>query len=100
MKFPMYRAGLHLFVFCWSVACFCSVAMADSTGSVTVADAIAMRRLREHAFSRDQGKLVLLLSTGNVKKNTNEFSLLLFHRSGTLYSPKPDLLLTFFSSSN
>jgi dipeptidyl aminopeptidase/acylaminoacyl peptidase len=96
----MGKAGFYLVVFYWLVACLWSFPMAGSTGSVTVADAIAMRRLREHAFSRDRRKLVLVLSAGNVTQNTNKFSLLLFHRSGAFYSARPDLLLTFSSSSN
>src|SRR5882762_7660566 len=80
---------------------------------ITVADAIGMIRLadpdyfqsgssqgRVVQFSPDGKKFVVALRKGNLDKNANEFSLLLFQSADAFSPPKPDRLLTKSSSSN
>ena len=72
---------------------------------VTVADIITMTKLGNPdedpaQFSPDGKKFVVVLKKGNLEENTNEYSLLLWH-TGQLYSDtKPELLVSFSSSSN
>src|SRR5260221_10705953 len=81
--------------------------------SVTVADAIDLTRLadpdyfhggdstgRISLFSPDRKLFLILLRKGNLGKNTNEFSLLLYHAAEALRSPKPEVLLKMSSSSS
>lgn len=86
---------------------------ADGRTPVTVAESIRMTRLgNEDYFSGDSSKghvaqfspdgkhFVISLRKGNLERNTNEYSLLLFQTADALRSPKPDLLLTMSSASN
>jgi dipeptidyl aminopeptidase/acylaminoacyl peptidase len=80
---------------------------------ITVADAIGMIRLadpdyfhsgsskgRVAQFSPDGKRFVVALRRGNLDKNVNEFSLLLFQSADVFSSSRPDRLLTMSSSSN
>src|ERR1700730_16343676 len=51
-------------------------------------------------FSSDRKQFVLVLEKGNLEKNTNEYSLLLFKTNEVFSSPKPRTLVTMSSSSN
>src|SRR5258708_7780040 len=51
-------------------------------------------------FSPDGKKFLVVLRNGNVKQNTNEYSILLFRTEEALHSPKPRPILTMASSSN
>src|SRR5580704_1946064 len=81
--------------------------------AVTVADAIEMTQLGEPAyflgdaehtqvahFSPDGTEFVIVVRKGNLKQNTNEYSLLLFRSIHATRSPRPTVLLTMASSSN
>jgi dipeptidyl aminopeptidase/acylaminoacyl peptidase len=84
----------------------------DSLGKrhVTVEDAIRMTRLaapdymlnggRAGYFSPDGKRFAVVLISGNLQDNTNQFSLLLYSTADLLSSPKPDTLLRMSSSSN
>jgi dipeptidyl aminopeptidase/acylaminoacyl peptidase len=80
---------------------------------VTIADAIEMTKLadptyggagssagRVAQFSPDGRKFVVVVKKGNLKNNTNEYSILLWRTEEVFRSPKPDVLLTMVSSSN
>ena len=80
---------------------------------VTVEDSIAMTRLadtyyffggsssgRVARFSPDGSKFVTVLSRGNLKQNTNEYSILLFRTAEAFQSPQNSVLVTMHSSSN
>lgn len=71
---------------------------------VTVTDVIRMARVRADgpiaSFSPDATKFVIIVTKGNLARNTNDSSLLLFRTSEALTSPAPDVLLTMSSSSN
>src|SRR5882762_6423603 len=80
---------------------------------ITIADAIGMIRLadpdyfqsgsskgRVAQFSPDGKRFVVALRRGDLDKNANEFSLLLFQSADVFSSPKPDRLVTMSSSSN
>ena len=51
-------------------------------------------------FSPDGKKFIVVLRKGNLKKNTNEYSMLLFRVDEVFQSPKPQVLLKMASSSN
>src|SRR5260370_41231384 len=51
-------------------------------------------------FSPDGKKFVVVLRKGNLEKNANEFSVLLWHTNGFSESPTPEVVLTMSSSSN
>ena len=81
--------------------------------AVTVADAIEMTRLVDAQynsgkstnraiakFSPDNEKFVVVLRKGNLKDNTNEYSLVLWRTSEIFDRRDPEVLLTFSSSSN
>jgi len=51
-------------------------------------------------FSPNGKYFLVLLTRGNVERNTNEGYLLLYKTSQAFHSPKPDTLLTMSSSSN
>jgi dipeptidyl aminopeptidase/acylaminoacyl peptidase len=77
---------------------------------ITIADCVGMTRLEAPDyfdgsssvahFSPDGKKFVVVLRKGNLRQNTNDFSLLLYHTTGALHSPKPDGLVKMSSSSN
>jgi len=76
---------------------------------ITVADAVEMTRLEDTSFisgnssvahfSPDGTKFVVVLRKGNIKRKTNDFSLLLYKTAEALHSPEPELLLKMSSSS-
>jgi len=79
---------------------------------VNVADAIQMNQLGELAYIRGigarysaahfspDGKSFLILSArGNIKRNTNDYVLLLFRSAQALRSPTPQVVAAFSSSS-
>lgn len=51
-------------------------------------------------FSPDEKQFVIVLKKGNLERNTNEYSLLLFQTNEAFASPKPAVLATLYSSSN
>lgn len=82
---------------------------------LTVADAIGMTRLADPLytaapgissnglvaqFSPDGRQFVIVLRSGNLKENTNRYSMLLWRRDTLFHSPRPRLLLAMSSSSN
>ncbi|HWH61068.1 MAG TPA: prolyl oligopeptidase family serine peptidase [Terriglobales bacterium] len=80
---------------------------------ITVRDAIVMTRLglpdsllntpiKEDIaqFSPNGRRFVIVLKKGNLQKNTNDYSLLLYRTLDAFRSPKPDVLLVLSSSSN
>lgn len=82
---------------------------------VTVADAAAMTRIGEPlyvgytgvgpkqdfaAFSPDGSRFAFVISKGNLEKNVNEYSLLVFRTANTFDRPVPRRLVTFSSASN
>jgi len=80
---------------------------------VTIADVIRMTRLADPSyvaggsssghvaqFSPDEKEFVVVLRSGNVENNTNEYSVLLWNADTIFYSPSPKLLLKMSSSSN
>jgi hypothetical protein len=83
---------------------------------VTVADAIRMNRVAGSAhtrwrytgasssdfavFSPNGEKFVIVLKKGNLEKNTNDYSMLLFATDKVFERPVPRILASFASSSN
>jgi dipeptidyl aminopeptidase/acylaminoacyl peptidase len=51
-------------------------------------------------FSPDREKFVVVLKKGNLERNTNDYSVLLYHMDSVLSSPRPELLFMLSSSSN
>jgi dipeptidyl aminopeptidase/acylaminoacyl peptidase len=51
-------------------------------------------------FSADGKQFVVVVKKGNVERNTNEYSVLLFQTNAVFSSAKPDVLFTMSSSSN
>src|SRR5260370_5915226 len=80
---------------------------------VTVADAITMTKLWNNDYygaatrsedvaqiSPDGSKALVVVKRGNLEKNTNDYSLLLWKMGGIFHSAAPEKLLTMSSSSN
>jgi dipeptidyl aminopeptidase/acylaminoacyl peptidase len=79
---------------------------------VTVADAIEMTRVENDAlggedpngstspFSPDGQQFIVITHRGNIERNTNEYTLLLFRTKDLVRNRKPEALLTMSSSSN
>jgi hypothetical protein len=80
---------------------------------VSVSDSVQMTRLsdsdyalgltsegRVAKFSPNGQRFIIVLRKGNLKHNTNEYSLLLFQSSEVFRKPNPEVLLTMSSSSN
>ena len=80
---------------------------------VTMEDVIEMNRLadpvylgggssagRVAQFSPDETEFVVVLRKGNLKSNSNDYSLLLWQADSVFYSPKFEVLLTMTSNSN
>jgi dipeptidyl aminopeptidase/acylaminoacyl peptidase len=80
---------------------------------VTVPDAIGMTVLadsdyrsgdsssgRVAHFSADGKQFVVVLRKGNLERNTNEDSMMLYHTADAFHSPKSTILLQMSSSSN
>jgi dipeptidyl aminopeptidase/acylaminoacyl peptidase len=77
-----------------------------------VTDAIEMRRLGDPSyfnnspdfnvanFSPDGKRFIVILTKGDLKHNTNQYSILLFRTSRVFSALKPEVLLTMSSSSN
>src|SRR5690242_1450564 len=81
--------------------------------AVTVADCIEMTRLADPFyavgaastglvahFSPDGNQFVVVLKKGNLRDDTNEYSLLRWETATLFTAPTPQVLLTFASSSN
>lgn len=74
----------------------------------TVADSIGMTQLTfpdndpaaPATFSPDGKLFIILTHRGNLENNTNDSSLLLFQSADVFLSPRPEVLLTWTSSSN
>jgi dipeptidyl aminopeptidase/acylaminoacyl peptidase len=101
------------FLFFEGFATFAQNASDGRKRPVTVADAILITRLsddhyfkggsssgRVAHFSPDGKHFIIVLEKGNLERNTNDFSLLLFHTADVLRSPKPEALVMMSSSSN
>ena len=80
---------------------------------VTVRDAIAVTKLglpeeilsgnlkdRAAIFSPDHERFLVVLKKGNLERNANEFSVLLYETAAAPQAPAPRLLLTMSSTSN
>jgi dipeptidyl aminopeptidase/acylaminoacyl peptidase len=82
---------------------------------VTVADAVTMTRIGEPlyvgytgvgpkqnfaAFSPDGRRFALVISKGNLEKNVNDYSLLIFRTAGAFEHAVPRRLIAFSSASN
>ncbi len=85
----------------------------NASRPVTVSDVIEMTRLgdpvylqggpskgRVASFSPDGNRFIVPIVKGNLKNNTNEYSLLLFETAHIFEDGKPLVLLTLASSSN
>jgi dipeptidyl aminopeptidase/acylaminoacyl peptidase len=78
--------------------------------AVTVADDVGMTRLahedmasipgRAAHFSPDGKRFVVVLEKPNLRRNTNDFSLLLYKTANALHNPEADILLKMSSSSD
>jgi dipeptidyl aminopeptidase/acylaminoacyl peptidase len=81
--------------------------------AVTVADAIEMTRFADPQytnggpsdnlvarFSPDDRRFVVVLKRGNLKDNTNEYSLLMWRTTDLFLNPTPEILFSLSSSSN
>lgn len=78
----------------------------------TVADAIEMTRWADEfyfagaspgpvgLFSPDGKQFIIVVKRGNIERNTNDYSLLLFRTRDAYRGPKPRTLITMSSSSN
>jgi hypothetical protein len=84
-------------------------AEAQQNRPVRVADCIRMTRFADAVegfspntahFSPDGNQFVVLLKKGNLQNNTVEYSLVFWRTADVFHSPKPEVLLTFSSSSN
>jgi dipeptidyl aminopeptidase/acylaminoacyl peptidase len=72
-----------------------------SIRTVTVADSIEMTSSESAAkFSPDGTKFVVVLRKGNLEKNTNQYSLVLWRTEGIFHSASAQTLVTMSSSSN
>src|SRR5438876_9917706 len=80
---------------------------------VTVRDVISMNRLglpdgelsgqlkdRAAIFSPDRNRFIVVFKKGNLERNTNDYSVLLYQTADALNSPRPEVLFTLSSSSN
>jgi dipeptidyl aminopeptidase/acylaminoacyl peptidase len=80
---------------------------------ITVADVIKMTQFADPdyfdglsteqnpaRFSPDASRFLIVVKRGNIEKNTNDYSLLLFHAENVFQSPTPETLVSFSSSSN
>jgi hypothetical protein len=81
----------------------------DARRAVTVADAIEMTKLGDRLaalggqvveFSPNGKYFVAVVKRGNLKYNTNEYSLLLWKADHIFYLPAPEVVLKMSSSSN
>lgn len=88
-------------------------ASAQVRRSVTVADAVRMTRLADPLyeaglsskgmvgkFSPDGTQFVVVLRKGNLEKNANDYSILLFRAAEAFQSPEPRVVVSLTSSSN
>jgi len=55
---------------------------------------------RAAIFSPDHERFLVVLKKGNLERNTNEFSVLLYETAAALKAPAPRILLTMSTSSN
>ena len=85
----------------------------DNQRAVTVADAVRMTRLGEHAyyygassegrvahFSPNNKSFVVVLRKGNLERNTNEYQMLLWQTDELSAKASPKIILSMSSSSN
>jgi hypothetical protein len=119
-RFAFTLCGILSFLFFWCVG-VAAYAHASSSGEelaqrerrrATVADAIQMTRWADHQyflgastrsvalFSRDGKLFVVVVKKGNIERNTNDYSLLLFQTKSAFENPRPRVLITMSSSSN
>jgi hypothetical protein len=85
--------------------------VATNTRDITVVDDIETAIVEEHEvigspkgspvwFSPGGQHFIILVKKGNVRRDTNDESILLYRTADALLSPKPDVLATMSSSSN
>jgi dipeptidyl aminopeptidase/acylaminoacyl peptidase len=99
--------------FCVAVVGFAQSVMPAKTRPVQVADAIRMTQLadpeyagggsslgRVAQFSRDGKRFVVVIKRGDLDRNQNVYSLLLYETANVSTKPEPQVLLTMRSSSN
>lgn len=119
-RFAFILYGIPPFLFAWLVGvAFCTHALSRGEGlsqlarrHATVADAIQMTRWADHQyfvgaspgsvalFSRDRKLFIVVVKRGNIERNTNDYSLLLFQTKTAFENPRPRVLITMSSSSN
>jgi dipeptidyl aminopeptidase/acylaminoacyl peptidase len=84
---------------------------ATTTRDITVVDDIETTIVEEHEvigspkgspvwFSPDGNHFIILVKKGNVRRDTNDESMLLYRTTDALHSPNPQVLATMSSSSN
>jgi dipeptidyl aminopeptidase/acylaminoacyl peptidase len=119
MVIPRTWACLLTIVLMMSRVCQAGQSGAEGAGTipgnrpVTVRDAIAMNKLglpeeilsgnlqdRAAIFSPNHERFLVVLKKGNLERNANEFSVLLYDSATVPKSPAPRVLLTLSSTSN
>jgi dipeptidyl aminopeptidase/acylaminoacyl peptidase len=103
----LYRAAFASFC----LHALCGQVQPTKTGAefskrpLRVEDAIGMTRLaapdqKVALFSPDRNRFLVLIKKGNLERNTNDFSLLLYQTEEVLHSPAKYVLVKMSSSSN
>ena len=77
-----------------------SIRMARIAGQGSINDYAGVLTEGFAFFSPDQERFVIVLKKGNLERNTNDYSLLLFESREVFDTPKPKVLVTMSSSSN
>ncbi len=118
-RFPFIVSRLLLFLCLWFVGLALSLYASSSEKEsspkkrgATVADAIQMTRWADRLyssggspgpvgmFSPDGKRFIIAVKKGNIERNTNDYSLLLYRTEDAYEEPKPRTLITMSSSSN
>src|SRR6185437_5315980 len=77
------------------------ISIADSIGMTTLAiDDFGNATNQIAHFTPNGERFVLLLKKGNLERNTNDYSALLYRTADAIRAPKPEVLLKMSSSSN
>src|SRR5260370_6799301 len=90
-----------------------AAAQLDQRRPVTVADVIRMKTLWDSSwvdgrppkdnvaiFSPDKERFVVVIKSGDLVRNVNEYSIALFRSAEVFRHPAPEILITMSSSSN
>src|SRR5260370_22747854 len=91
----------------------CAAAQLDQRRPVTVADVIRMKTLWDSSwvdgrppkdnvaiFSPDKERFVVVIKSGALVRNVNEYSIALFSWDEVFRHPAPEILITMSSASN